>query len=76
MCRAARGRAPLSHPARVIGADDGNRTRVLSLGIGQRLNASCLRMGSFTWSPFAYGPSVLLAVVPSCTLFRFLLGTF
>ena len=32
------------------GADDGNRTRVFSLGSASKLNASCLRVGCFSWS--------------------------
>jgi hypothetical protein len=41
-------------------ADDGNRTRVFSLGSASRLNASCLRVGCFAWSgPGSRSPGVV-----------------
>ena len=45
-----------------IRADDGNRTRVFSLGSASRLNASCLRVGCFAWS----GPGSGSPVVVRC----------
>ena len=46
----------------LYGADDGNRTRVLSLGSASTLIASCLRMACFAWSR----PVLERAVVVRC----------
>ena len=58
-------------PAREIGADDGNRTCVFSLGSASRLNASSQRAGCFTCSEVVFER---VGSVPDCSLFRIVLG--